>query len=476
MTTIVWYRSDLRITDNPALSYAAKNAHTIIPVYIYSPDDEAPWAPGGASRVWLHHSLNSLDTSLQAKGSRLIIRRGAAGPVLDQLIKETGADTVVWNRRYEPHIIDRDAEIKASLKAAGLEAKSFNSTLLFQPWEIKNKSGNPFLVFTPFYRHCLKLESPRAPSTAPRHLPPPETWPDSEPLDLLPEIPWDTGIQESWTIGEDGATEALEQLLDQRLETYSEGRDRPGQIGTSRLSPYLHFGQISPHQIWEAVTEHAAAEDTATTHAASEDYLREIIWREYAYHLLFHFSHTPTKPLKEQYADFPWNERTGHYDAWCRGQTGYPMVDAGMRELWHTGWMHNRVRMIVASFLIKHLLIPWQKGAAWFWDTLVDADLASNTMGWQWTAGCGADAAPFFRIFNPTSQGTKFDGKGAYVRTWCPELAHLPDKWIYDPSNAPAEVLQQAGVVLGETYPEPIVDHKEARTKALNALEAIKMT
>ena len=475
MSTILWLRNDLRTADHPALRAALDRGEPVIPLYIYSPDEEAPWTPGGASKVWLHHSLAALDNDLRSKGSQLIVRQGPALEVLQSVIKESGADAVYWSRRYEPQIIARDTEVKTALKTADIEVKSFNASLLNEPWEIKNGSGKPYLVFTPYYRYAVDLDPPRDPLPAPRKIAAPKKWPKSETLQLLPAIPWDEGIHADWPIGEAGARASLKTLLGPRLDQYSDGRDQPGVAGTSRLSPHLHFGEISPHTIWHEIQAHAEAEDHADTFNAAADYIREIYWREYAYHLLYHFPHTTTQPLKEAYADFPWDEQPGHLAAWQKGQTGYPMVDAGMRELWHTGWMHNRVRMITASFLIKHLLIPWQKGAEWFWDTLVDADLASNSMGWQWTAGSGADASPFFRIFNPITQGSKFDGKGAYVRKWCPELANMPDKWIYDPSNAPAEILQQAGVTLGVTYPHPIVEHKAAREKALRALDAIKM-
>ncbi|MFT5124754.1 MAG: deoxyribodipyrimidine photo-lyase, partial [Verrucomicrobiales bacterium] len=382
------------------------------------------------------------------------------------------------SRRYEPAAIARDTGVKAGLQAQGLEAKSFNGSLLFEPWNVETKSGGPYKVFTPFWNMLQTLPPPREPLPAPRKLKRPSTWPESMSVDelkLKPTRDWDAGIESDWTPGEAGALAELDRFLDHALIGYSDGRDRPAMRGTSRMSPYLHFGEISPNTIWYNVHEHAQSTGGAGTITAATSYLREIAWREFAHHLLYHFPQTPDAPLKAVYENFPWNERPGQLAAWQQGMTGYPIVDAGLRELWHTGWMHNRVRMIVASFLIKDLLIDWRKGAAWFWDTLVDADLANNTMGWQWTAGCGADASPFFRVFNPMSQGEKFDPNGDYARKWCPELSDLPNKWIYRPFEAPAEILSAAGVTLGKHYPKPIVNHKVAREKALAALAEMKL-
>lgn len=479
MTTpiLLWFRRDLRLTDNPALRAAVGLKRPIIPVYIFSPEDEGAWVPGGASRWWLHHSLASLSADLDKRGSRLILCAGAASEVLRKLIKETGADTLVWNRLYDPSLIDRDQKIKASLKEEGLTVKSFNSALLFEPWAVQNKAGKPFQVFTPFWKHCLAATEPEAPLPAPKSLPAPVRWPSSdilESFDLLPKIHWDTGLTETWTPGERGAIRQLQVFCDEVLSGYKRNRDVPGLRGTSRMSPHLHFGEIGPRQIWDTVQAVTAQESGHGLIHGAEHYLREVGWREFAYHLLYHFPHTPEQPLREEFQDFPWRKDLKGLKAWQRGMTGYPIVDAGMRELWHTGWMHNRVRMIAASFLIKDLLIPWQEGAAWFWDTLVDADLANNTLGWQWTAGCGADAAPYFRIFNPILQGIKFDPEGVYVRRWCPELKELPDTWIHKPWEADDRVLAKAGITLGKTYPRPIVDHGEARDRALGALSEIK--
>lgn len=474
---IVWLRKDLRLSDHPALMAATQIGVPIYPLYIWSPDEEQPWAPGGASRWWLHHSLESLDKLLRTKGSRLIIREGRARKVLDSLLKETGADTIFWSRGYEPQRLAVDKQIKTHLRDAGYTVKSFNAALLHEPWTITNKSGLPYQVFTPFWKACLAQPEPAEPLPVPNKIPAPATWPESLPLDaleLLPKVAWAKGLYEAWTPGTHGAEAQLDAFCDEIMARYKDGRDRPGMAGTSRLSPHLHFGEISPRQIHHAVHTATAHQDTKGLLQGAEHFLREVGWREFAHHLLFNFPQTPEQPLRPEFMDFPWTFDAPQLQAWQRGETGYPIVDAGMRELWATGWMHNRVRMIAASFLVKDLLISWTHGAAWFWDTLVDANLANNTLGWQWTAGCGADAAPYFRIFNPVLQGKKFDGDGTYVRRWIPELAKLPDEDIHAPWDASDAVLRDAGVVLGKTYPRPIVDHKAARDRALEALASTK--
>ena len=468
---IVWFRKDLRLSDNPALSAAVKTGGAVIPLFIWSPEEEGSWPPGGASKWWLHQSLKSLAGDVAAGGSSLVVRTGSALAVLQDLIKQTGAKSVYWNRRYEPAVIERDSIIKKSLRNSGVEVESFNSALLFEPWEIETGSKTPFKVYTPFWRACMKKDGIAEPIAAPKKLPPLSSKIKSEPLEtlgLLPKIKWYSGMEENWTPGEAGAKEQLRRFVSGKAEHYDEGRNLPAVTGTSRLSPHLHFGEIGPREIWRAL-----GSDQKKTPEGVETYRKEIVWREFAYHLLFHFPKTPTEPLRPDFKKFPWKKNKKYFTAWTKGKTGYPIVDAGMRELWHTGWMHNRVRMIVASFLIKHLLISWQEGAEWFWDTLVDADLASNTLGWQWTAGCGADAAPFFRIFNPTAQGERFDVDGQYVKKWCPELKQLSIKWIHRPWEAPEEILDAAGVTLGKSYPRPIVDHAEAREEALDAYETI---
>lgn len=471
---IVWFRRDLRLADHPALAQAAARG-PVIPLFIWSPAEEGAWAPGAASRWWLHQSLAALDASLRRKGSRLILRAGTALEVLEGMIRATGAKAAYWNRLYEPAAMARDAALKAALKENGCDAQSFPSALLFEPWQVKSGAGKPYQVFTPFWRSCLQLPVPEKPLPEPDTLRPPAAWPESAKLDsfrLQPIVDWAGGMRKAWKPGECGARDQLKEFLQSPLATYATGRDVPALRGTSRLSPFLHFGEISPRQIWRAV--HSKRNTAPKSMASRKTFLRELGWREFAGHLLFHFPQTPEHPLRREFARLEWASNTKALKAWQRGRTGYPIVDAGMRELWATGWMHNRVRMIVASFLVKDLLLPWQKGAQWFWDTLVDADLASNTLGWQWSAGCGADAAPFFRIFNPVRQGEKFDPAGDYVRRWVPELAGLPAKWVHKPWEAPADVLRSAKITLGKTYPKPIVDHAAARKRALAAFAGIR--
>ena len=463
--TIVWFRQDLRLTDNPALHAAAARGGVVVPVYIDSEEEEGAWTAGGATRWWRHHALASLQSSLQALGSRLLLRRGPALVELTELAAGLGADAIYWNRRYEPAARARDTQVKESLRAAGLLAESRNGSLLAEPWELRTQGGGPFQVFTPFWRKLLATIEPPTPRPAPTALPAPQAWPGSLSLDAmgyLPTIRWDAGLAQHWQPGEAGAARQLEQFVASWLRDYAGTRDLPAKPGTSRLSPYLHHGEVSPRQVWHSVLADNPGE-------RGGKYLAELVWREFSYHLLHHFPHTPGAPLRPQYAAFPWREDARLLTAWQRGRTGVPLVDAGMRELWHTGWMHNRVRMICASYLVKNLLQPWQAGARWFWDTLVDADLAANTQGWQWTAGCGADAAPFFRIFNPVTQGERFDPQGAYLRRWLPELAGLDDRAIHAPWEQPEPVLRAAGVVLGESYPLPLVSLSESRQAALDA-------
>jgi deoxyribodipyrimidine photo-lyase len=474
---IVWFRHDLRLADNPALLAAIQREGAILPVFVFAPEEELPWPPGGASRWWLHQSIAALDARLRSLGSRLIIRCGPTLATLRAIAEESGADTVLWNRRYEPAIIARDRGIKETLKNQGLTVVSFNAALLHEPWTIQNKSKTPFQVFTPFWKNCLAKPDPDEPLPAPKNLAQPSTWPQSLNLDelqLQPKLNWGEGLDAAWQPGEAGAAANLSRFLTKAFDNYTDHRNRPDVVGTSRLSPHLHFGEISPRQLWHGVGRMATKRGLSTILWRGSQFLAEIGWREFAHHLLFHFPGTPTEPLRENFRKFPWRKNQDGLPAWQRGETGYPIVDAGMRELWKTGWMHNRVRMIAASFLVKDLLIDWQEGARWFWDTLVDADLGQNTLGWQWTAGCGADAAPYFRVFNPTSQGAKFDPQGEYVRKWCPELAKLPDRWLHQPHAAPPEILQIAGVELGHNYPRPIVSHAIAREVALEAYARTK--
>ena len=377
-----------------------------------------------------------------------------------------------WNRRYEPTVMARDEKVEAGLRAAGLQTESCNGALLHEPGAERNQAGRPFQVFTPFWGRCLACSEPSEPLPAPRRLSAPARRPASLPLaalDLEPKLDWSEGLRGAWQPGSTGAQGELRRFLREGLLTYAEGRNRPDLAGTSRLSPHLHFGEISPRQVWQAVRRFAETGCIPAAAWCRWQFLTELGWREFAHHLLFHFPHTPEQPLRESFARFPWRKHPGWLRAWQRGRTGYPLVDAGMRELWATGWMHNRVRMVAASFLVKNLLLPWQEGARWFWDTLVDADLANNTLGWQWAAGCGADAAPFFRIFNPVTQGERFDPEGGYVRRWVPELARLPAAWIHRPWEAPSVALVAAGVELGRNYPRPVVSLRLSREVALEA-------
>ena len=487
--TILWFRQDLRLTDNPALNAALRRGGPVLPVYIDSAAEEAPWAAGAASRWWLHQSLAALDRQLRQLNTQLIFRRGNAQQMLDELLDLSGATAVYWNRRYEPAVTARDLLVKAALRKRGVSAESCNSALLVEPWQVQNQAGKPFQVFTPFWRHVLKSLDPAAVLAAP------DQWPGTNKerannkvaaaagqltlndLGLLPQIKWYQSMANIWTPGEQGATDQLEVFLDAPLLQYDTGRDRPAVRGTSQLSPHLHFGEISPRQIWHAIARRAAAGEPDAAQRAGwrgSRYVTELGWREFAHHLLFHFPHTPLEPLRAEFARFPWAQDTTAWRAWQRGRTGVPLIDAGLRELWTTGWMHNRVRMIVASFLVKNLRLPWQDGARWFWDTLVDADLASNTMGWQWSAGSGADAAPYFRIFNPVTQGKRFDPDGSYVRRWVPELAALGPKHIHSPWEAPPQALSAAGVQLGSSYPLPIVDLQVSRAAALQAFQTLR--
>jgi deoxyribodipyrimidine photo-lyase len=477
MCTLVWFRQDLRVADNPALDAAVQAGEAVVPVFIFAPQEEGVWQPGGASRWWLHGSLTQLERDLRSLGSRLILRRGSDSLAeLQSVAAACGATRVVWNRRYEPNVIARDRRIKTELQAAGLEVASYNGSLLHEPWEVANKSGGAFQVFTPFWRHCLRLPDPREPLPAPARIAPPHRWPESIPLGALnlePRIDWASGLRAAWTPGSAAALAQLEQFLHGALDNYPDARNRPDTAGTSRLSPHLHFGEIGPRQIWHELQRFATRNGQHSTWRESQ-FLAEVGWREFAHHLLYHFPQTPEQPLRSNYARFPWKSDPVGLRAWQRGETGYPIVDAGLRQLWQTGWMHNRVRMIVGSFLVKDLLLPWNEGAAWFWDTLVDADLASNTLGWQWVAGCGADAAPYFRIFNPVTQAIRFDPDGTYVRHWVPELARLPGPLIHEPWSAPSAALRAAGVQLGSEYPHRLIDHGVARARALEALATLR--
>lgn len=465
--SIYWIRNDFRLSDNPALTHAAAKGE-LIPVYIL--DDETPqkWKMGGASRWWLHYSILSLAEDYKKHGVNLILRKGNPLTILNSLIKETNAVSVFWNRCYEPFSIKRDTEIKKQLEAASIEVKSFNGSLLFEPWEVKNKQGSNFKVFTPFWKHCLSIAKHDVPLKIPQMQKSSMniTSDDIASYKLLPTKPnWATGIAESWNVSENEAFSLLDLFLGENINNYSNGRDIPAQNSTSKLSPYLHFGQISPRQIWHSAHFRAEIDIDAKGRQNLSKFMAELGWREFAYNLLYHYPEFDRAPFNEKFTSFPWEDNAKMLEKWQKGQTGYPIVDAGMRQLWQTGYMHNRVRMIVASFLTKHLLISWQRGAEWFWDTLVDADLANNTAGWQWVAGCGADAAPYFRIFNPVLQGEKFDSNSDYVRKWVPELSSLENKYIHCPWKSPVTV---------KNYPFPIIDHDNARKRAMAAYNVIK--
>lgn len=478
-TAIVWLRQDLRLADNPALAHACENFEHVIPVYIWDPDGEGDWPPGGASRWWLHHSLEALDKSLRKRHSRLILRAGDSQAELQKLIKTSKARAVFWNRRYEPVVRKRDADIKSWLKdELNLECRSFNSALWWEPWELETGQGNPYRVFTPMWKRMLNdWRYPDIPAT-PQPFPAMDKAPASVALDklkLLPKLDWDAAFYDHWQPGEDGAWAQLDTFTERAMANYLDNRNLPAEPDTSRLSPHLHFGEISTRQI----VRQLCPDGEPPIDEQISGFIRELAWREFSWHLLFHYPHIPNKPLQEKFAGFPWRDaRTKDYKAglkaWQQGMTGIPMVDAGMRELWVTGWMHNRVRMLVASFLTKNLLIPWQAGEAWFWDTLVDADLGNNSQGWQWTAGCGADAAPYFRIFNPVTQGERFDPDGEYIRRWIPELDAIKGKAIHSPWAIDRSILKELGIELGKTYPKPLVDLKKTRQRALDAYQEVR--
>jgi len=468
---ILWFRRDLRLADNPALERAAGTGRPILPVFIL--DDGPSVRPiGAASRWWLDRSLQALDRSLTARGSRLIYRRGDSEAELRRLIDETGAEAVFMNRRFEPDAFVRDADIAHALAGDGVECKGFNGSLLTRPGAVLNGAGQPYKVFTPFMKALLATAAAPPSSSGPRAIetPPGPDGGSAADWRLSPGDPdWSEGFD--WTPGEAGAAAALSAFVAGGLRTYSQSRDHPSEAGCSRLSPHLHFGEIHPWRAAERARGAALAGGVAQ--AEVDKFIAELGWRDFSAQLLHHFPQMTGAAFRPEYDSMPWRQDASGLNAWKRGLTGYPIVDAGMRQLWTSGWMHNRVRMIVASFLVKDLLIDWRAGEAWFWDTLVDADLASNVQNWQWVAGSGADASPYFRIFNPVTQGRKFDAQGEYVRHWVPELRPLPDRWLHAPWEAPAEVLRQAGLRLGIDYPHPVVDHAEARQRALDALATV---
>jgi deoxyribodipyrimidine photo-lyase len=474
-TAIVWFRRDLRLADNPALHAAYENGYKILPVYILDDVNPGDWMMGAASRAWLHHSLKSLDNDLSG---HLVLEKGDAKKIIPELVEKSGAQAVLWNRCYEPWRIDRDKVIKSDLEDKDIIVHSFNGSLLWEPWTIKNQSGDFYKVFTPFYKKgCLQADPPRDPVERPARL----TYADGgnmglqlDDLELLPdgEGDWDEKMLSHWTVGEDGAMKTLHDFLDDGLKGYKEGRDFPAQNNVSTLSPRLHWGEISPHQVWYEVQQRGTAEGWEKDR---DNFCSELGWREFSYNLLYHYPKLKWDNIQEKFNDFPWRAQdSDNLDAWKRGKTGYPIVDAAMRQLWQEGWMHNRLRMVVASFLVKHLLIHWHRGEEWFWDCLVDADPGNNCASWQWVAGCGADAAPYFRIFNPILQSKKFDGKSEFIRRYVPELKDMPDDHIHAPWQAPDDVLKEAGVSLGKTYPKPLIEHEDARDRAMEAYKTIK--
>lgn len=463
---IHWFRQDLRLSDNPALTKAAEHG-AVLPIYILDDEHSGQYKMGGASRWWLHYSLEALNASLNNK---LSIYCGDPQSILADIIKRLDIEAVYWNRCYEPWRMQRDTDIKAKLKNKGIEVDTCNASLLWEPWQIKKDDGTPYKVFTPFYRKgCLNAEAPRLPLPKPESVSYicDESHESIAALDLLPKIPWDKQLEPHWDIGEEGARKRFEAFVDEGLAFYKEGRNLPAKPYVSRLSAHLHYGEISPSQLWHAVR--SMEDDKQIDHFCSE-----LGWREFSYSLLFYNNDLPRKNLQAKFNAFSWEKDPNHLKAWQTGNTGIPMVDAGMRELWQTGYMHNRVRMIVGSFLVKNLRLHWQHGERWFWHTLIDADLANNSASWQWIAGCGADAAPYFRIFNPVTQGQKFDPDGEYVRHFIPEIAQLPDKYLFNPWQAPELILKEAGIELGSTYPNPIVDLKQSRQSALVAFQSLK--
>ena len=463
---VCWFRQDMRLSDNPALSAAAEHQH-VLPVYVLDTKNPGTFVPGAASQWWLHCSLHALNQSL---GGKLSVYEGDPKQILADIVQRLPVTAVHWNRCYEPWSMERDTKIKTILLQMGIQGESHNGSLLWEPWDIKKDDGTPYKVFTPFYRKgCLNAAAPRKPLGSPKEmslLQDEDKMLSVDALDLKPKFNWDETLAPHWTIGEEGAHHRLEDFIHNGLAHYKEGRNLPAKPFVSRLSPHLRFGEISPNQVWYAATSQGDGKDI-------DHFCSELGWREFSYSLLYHNPDLATVNLQKKFDGFPWSDDLAALTAWKKGDTGVPMVDAGMRELWQTGFMHNRVRMITGSFLIKNLLLDWRHGERWFWDTLVDADPASNSASWQWVAGCGADAAPYFRIFNPVTQGQKFDPDGGYVRQYVPELSALPNKYIFNPWEAPADLLREANVELGVTYPKPIVNIKASRERALAAFKAL---
>jgi deoxyribodipyrimidine photo-lyase len=473
-TTLYWIRRDFRLQDNAALNAAILSGTAVLPVFLWEQEVEnATWGSGAASRWWLHRALQEAAAIWRERGGQLLIRP-SQDPLttLIELCQKSGASQVVWNRRYEADLRELDAHVKRGLREAGIGAESYQDALLVEPHTIGTGDGKPYKVYTPFWKACQNRE-PEAPIEVPLNqlclVKPSLKSASIASLNLLPKHTWYKKLDASWRVGEGAGLELMRAFIRERAPLYDQRRDLPGESGTSRLSPYLHWGHVGPRTV---AYELKQAQDIQERGPLV--YLKELYWREFAYNVLYHFPHTPTEPLRPEFKDFPWQADEAVLKRWQRGETGYPIIDAGMRELYATGWMHNRVRMVVASFLVKHLLQPWQDGAGWFWDTLVDADLASNTLGWQWSAGCGADAAPYFRIFNPMLQSRKFDADGHYLKRWLPELESLPAEYLHAPWETPSAILQSAGIRIGKDYPQPIIDHSKGRARALDAFARFK--
>ena len=468
---VMWFRQDLRLADNPALTNALEDGKTLA-IFIFDNVNSKEHVNGAASKWWLHHSLIKLNKSLQNK---LCLFRGNPIDILDEINKQFEISNIFWSRCYEPWRIKRDKKIKKHFNDQNVNVNTFNGSLLWEPWNIAKKDGTPYKVFTPYYRKgCLNSDKPRVPLPAPNltnlisidnhDL-------KIEDLELLPKHNWYNKMTSLWSPGEEGALSKIDEFISNGLNNYKEGRNFPSNKNVSQLSPHLHFGEVSPNQVWyRAKTK----EGKLGIKKDLDHFLSELGWREFSFNLLYHFPFLPKENLQKKFDNFPWDNDRDKLKKWQKGLTGYPIVDAGMQELWQTGYMHNRLRMVVGSFLVKNLLLHWHHGERWFWDCLIDADLASNSAGWQWIAGSGADAAPYFRIFNPITQGQKFDPDGKYTRKYLPVLNDMPDKFLFNPWEAPEDVLRSAGVKLGENYPLPIVEIGSSRQKALEAFATTK--
>lgn len=477
-TSIIWFRQDLRLSDNPALAAALENHESVVPVFFLPQDQDADWSIGEASRWWLHHSLQALSHDISKLGSRLIIRRGSAQELLAEIAQQCSATDIYINEVYEPRGREGDSNISTALGEHGITVHRYHGNLLLAPGQVKNKSNAAYRVFTPFYRYYVQHGYVTQLAQRPAQLPPVPAEIRSEKLDLpglLPANNWYTKLGKHWSPGEYGAEKTLAGISEEKLAGYPENRDIPSEPGTSQLSPHLHFGEVSPRQVIDRLDSLASQSTYPGISQGRESLVRQLVWRDFACHILYHFPHTTNKPFNNDYDRFPWQEMDSELiTAWQTGNTGIPIVDAGMRELWETGWMHNRVRMIVASLLTKNAGQHWLHGAKWFWDTLVDADLPNNSMGWQWVAGCGVDAAPYFRIFNPVSQSKKFDPDGSYLLRWVPEISKLPPRHLHEPWTTPEHIQQQCSVIIGRDYPHPVLDLASSRKRALDAYQALR--